>query len=136
MSALPRRLALSVLPESFAIVRLPANASLPPWAVRGAFFSVTRTADELSIVCAAESVPETFAGPLRWRAFKAHGPFALSDIGVLAALTAPLAEAKISIFAISSYDTDYLLVNAAQMPNAIDALQRSGHIICEAASPS
>lgn len=81
-------------------------------------------------------VPENFAEPVRWRAFQVHGPFALSEIGVLAALSAPLAEAKISILVISSYDTDYLLVEGAQMLNAIDALQRAGHTIREAMSAS
>ena len=88
------------------------------------------------MVCAAQHVPERIRGEIRWRAFKVHGPFALSEIGVLASLATPLADAQISIFVISTLDTDYLLVNAQQLRTAVDALQRAGHKIYEAGSVS
>ncbi len=105
-----RHLELSLLPERFAISRLDADAPIPAWATQGPFFSVTRTGDELSIVSELSLVPIGVQSQSGWRVLKVHGPFVLSEIGVLAALSAPLAEAKISLFAVSTFDTDYLLV--------------------------
>jgi hypothetical protein len=127
MSGSNRRFDLTVLPGSFAIVRLAADAPLPPWAAQGGFFSVTRTSDELSVVCLADQVPSGVATETGWRALKVKGPFALSELGVLAVLTAPLASAKVSLFAISTFDTDYLLVSEKQLDVAIAALKNAGH---------
>jgi hypothetical protein len=126
-----RRFALSLLPGSFAIVRLAANAGLPAWATRSAFFSVTRTDEELSIVCAAEHVPDGIAVQGGWRILKVQGPFALSEIGVLASLAAPIAGAKVSLFVISTFDTDYLLVSEEQLEAAKAALKSAGHLVRE-----
>jgi hypothetical protein len=127
MSESSRRFDLTVLPGSFAMVRLAAEAPLPPWATHGDFFSITRTSDELSIVCRADQVPNGIATEAGWRALKVAGPFALSEIGVLSALAAPLAEAKVSLFAISTFDTDYLLVSEKQLLVAVAALKGAGH---------
>jgi uncharacterized protein len=124
-----RRLELMVLPEVFAIVRLAADAPLPLWAIEGDFFSVTRTSDELSLVCRANQVPSSLTAEMGWRALKVQGPFALSEIGVLAALSAPLAQAKVSLFAISTFDTDYLLVSDKKLNAAIAALRAAGHAV-------
>jgi hypothetical protein len=129
MSKSERSFDLTVLPGAFAIVRLAADTPLPRWAARGEFFSVTRTSDELSVVCLADQVPSGIASETGWRALKVTGPFALSEIGVLAALAAPLAEAKVSLFAISTFDTDYLLVSEKQLNAAIAALKGAGHRI-------
>jgi hypothetical protein len=94
-----------------------------------AFFSVSRTGDELSIVCELSRVPVGVQSQPWWRVFKVHGPFVLSEIGVLSALAAPLAEAKISLFAVSTFDTDYLLVASETLSAAISALERAGHKI-------
>jgi uncharacterized protein len=131
MSGSNHRFDLTVLPGSFAIVRLAADAPLPPWAAQGGFFSVTRTSDELSIVCLADQVPSAVATETGWRALKVKGPFALSEIGVLATLAAPLALAKVSLFAISTFDTDYLLVSEKQLDVAIAALKDAGHSVEE-----
>jgi hypothetical protein len=131
MSESTRRFDLSVLPANLAIVRLSADATLPPWATQGAFFSVTRTSDELSIVCAARQVPPGITAETGWRALKVAGPFALSEVGVLAALAAPLAKSNVSLFVISTFDTDYLLVGETQLPAAIAALRDAGHRIDE-----
>jgi len=136
MSESTRRFDLTALPGSFAIVRLAADAPLPPWATQGGFFSVTRTSDELSIVCAADQVPRGVAAEMEWRALQVKGPFALSEIGVLAALAAPLAEAKVSLFAISTFDTDYLLVSEKQLHTALAALRHAGHRIAGSVAPS
>jgi hypothetical protein len=131
MSKSKRRFDLTVLPGSFAIVHLAATAPSPRWAVQGNFFSVTRTGDEVSVVCAADQVPRDVKAEAGWRVLEVKGPFALSEVGVLAGLSAPLAEAKVSLFAISTFDTDYLLVSEKQLLAAIAALRGAGHRIRE-----
>jgi hypothetical protein len=129
MSASHRSLELLLLPEQLAITRLPAHGPLPSWACAGRFFSLTRTLDELSIVCARQNIPDDLRSGTAWRAFQVRGPFALSETGILLALAAPLADAQVSLFAISTFDTDYLLVNSEQLPQAVAALRRAGHTI-------
>jgi hypothetical protein len=129
MAAAIRHLELSLLPEHFAISRLAADSPIPGWATQGPFYSVTRTGDELSIVTELSRVPADIQSQPVWRVLKVHGPFVLSEIGVLAALAMPLAEAKISLFAISTFDTDYLLVTSETLPAATAALERAGHTI-------
>src|SRR6266436_8840653 len=134
MAASTRQLELTLLPDRFAISRLAADAPIPGWATQGAFFSVTRTRDELSVVCDLSRVPVGVQSQPGWRVFKVHGPFVLSEIGVLSALAAPLAEAKISLFAISTFETDYLLVAAETLSAAIHALGQAGHTIHRSAA--
>jgi len=129
MAATIRRFELTLLPERFAISRLAADSPIPGWATQGPFFSVTRTGDELSVVCELSRVPVGVQSQPGWRVLKVHGPFVLSEIGVLSALVAPLAEAKISLFAVSTFDTDYLLVASETLSAAIAALERAGHTI-------
>jgi uncharacterized protein len=129
MAAAIRHLELTLLPERFAISRLAANAPIPEWATQGPFFSVTRTGDELSVVTELSRVPVGVHSQSGWRVLKVHGPFVLSEIGVLSALATPLAEAKISLFAVSTFDTDYLLVASETLSAAIAALERAGHTI-------
>lgn len=131
MSAPCRSLELFLVPERLGIVRFPTNALLPAWACDGKFFSITRTTDELSIVCARQNMPEDLRGSTEWRAFQVRGPFALSEIGILSALAAPLADARVSLFAISTFDTDYLLVNSEQLAQAVAALRCAGHTIID-----
>jgi len=134
MPAATRRFELTLLPERFAISRFAADAPIPAWATRGPFFSVTRTGDELSIVSELSRAPAGVQSQPGWRVFKVHGPFVLSEIGVLSALAAPLAEAKISLFAISTFDTDYLLVAGETLSAAIHALGQAGHAIHRSAA--
>jgi hypothetical protein len=129
MAAATRHLELSLLPERFAITRLAADSPIPAWATEGPFFSVTRTGDELSVVTELSRVPADIQSQPGWRVLKVHGPFALSEIGVLAALATPLAEARISLFAVSTFDTDYLLVASETLSAAVAALERAGHTI-------
>ncbi|HYL63482.1 MAG TPA: ACT domain-containing protein [Candidatus Methylomirabilis sp.] len=128
MTASLRQLRLSVLPESFAIFRLPPDAAIPTWAASGPFFSLTRTADELSIVVEQSRIPADVQAQGGWRAIKVLGPFELTEVGVLASLANPLAAAKISLFVVSTFDTDYLLVAAQALPAAIVVLQNAGHV--------
>src|SRR5437899_10067017 len=131
MSKSGRQFELTVLSESFAMVRLAADSAVPMWATQGEFFSVTRTSDELSVVCSAARVPAGAPAEAGWRALKVKGPFALSEVGVLAALAANLAAAKISLFAISTFDTDYLLVDEKQLDAAVRALRSAGHHVVQ-----
>jgi hypothetical protein len=122
---------LDVLSGEFAIVRLDPNVNIPAWAQPEQpteFLSITRTRDELSIVCESSQVPVELAAERGWRCLKVAGPLDFSLVGVLASLAEPLARAGIPIFSISTFDTDYLLVNAAKLEAAIAALESMGHI--------
>ena len=122
-------LTLSVLPDSFAICRLAPDAPLPDWATATDFISVTRTTDELSIVCRASQVPPAVQSERGWRCLKVCGPLDFSLTGVMVSLAAPLADAAISVFVISTYDTDYLLIKAATIERAIRVLTAAGHTV-------
>jgi uncharacterized protein len=121
-----RRLRFSLVPGPFAICRLEPDASIPAWATKGDVFCVTRTPDELSIVCAADKVPPGVSADRDWLCLKLHGPFALTESGVLAAFIAPLAEAQVSMLAVSTYDTDYVFIQEESWI-ALAALQAVGH---------
>ncbi len=120
-------LKLSLLQGRYSICRLNPEAPIPNWARPDDFLSVTRTADELSIVCSEAGVPDGVKCDRGWRCVKVAGPLDLSLTGVLASLANPLAEAQINIFAISTFDTDYLLVKEENISCAIEVLSRFGH---------
>lgn len=107
--------------------RLPADAEIPDWAWSGPVQSVTRTADELSIICSADRVPDGVKADKNWQALKLAGPLDLTLVGVSASLSGTLAEAEISILLISTFDTDYILVRADRTAQAVKALRRAGH---------
>jgi len=123
MSTNHKQLSLSVLPNLYAICRLPAEADPPHWAQAGEIVSLTRTPDELSIVCPQEEVPPGVKCERDWRCLKVEGPLDFALTGILASLTGALAEAGISLFALSTFDTDYVLVKAANLEKAVEALQ-------------
>ncbi|HSL01710.1 MAG TPA: ACT domain-containing protein [Rubrobacteraceae bacterium] len=120
-------LPLRVLGERLAVCRLEPDAEVPAWATVGEIFSVTRTPDELSVVCPEEVVPPGTTSEGGWRALEVEGTLDFSLVGVLASLTVPLAEGGISMFAISTYRTDYLLVREAALDLAVAALRERGH---------
>lgn len=122
-------LVLFVLQAPLAIVRLEATAAVPTWAWSGELCSVTRTTDELSIVCSEASVPPEALAERGWRALEVQGPLDFSLTGVLAALTAPLAAAAVPIFALSTYQTDYVLVRGQDLARACEALTKAGHTV-------
>jgi hypothetical protein len=122
-------LALSILPETLAICRLSPDAPMPDWALAANFFSITRTADELSIVCPQANVPSEIQCDRDWRCLKVEGPLDLSLIGILASLTVPLARAEVGIFAVSTYDTDYVLVKERRLEEMVLVLSQEGHHI-------
>jgi hypothetical protein len=122
-----RALKFSRMPGQFAVCRLPADGPVPEWAWSGPFTSVTRTADELSIVCVADRVPEEHQPKSRWACFKLEGPFSFSDVGILASVIGPLAEREVPIFAVSTFDTDYVLVGEENVEIALQVLRDAGH---------
>jgi hypothetical protein len=132
MPAAKRSFELSLLPETFAICRLAPDAVVPEWAMQGQFFSITRTSEELSVIAETPFVPENLLNKVSWRVMKVHGPFDLSEVGVLAALVAPLAAAGVSVFTISTFETDYLLVQGIQLREAIVAFRNAGHTVHQA----
>lgn len=118
---------LSVLPGRFAISRLASGTEVPDWATRGPFFSITGTSGELSIVCSEDQVPAGVTSTGDWSALRLEGTFDFGATGILASLAAPLAKAGISIFAVSTYETDYLLVRHGQLEQAVAVLAARGH---------
>lgn len=120
-------LTLEVLAGEYAIARLSPTAEIPPWAITEPVFSVSRTADELSILCPARCIPADQPAETGFRGVRVRGPLAFSEVGILAALVAPLAEAGISVFSVSTYDTDYLFVADTALDAAVAALTRAGH---------
>jgi hypothetical protein len=129
MTTSPCRFELTLLPERFAVSQLAADAPIPEWATQGSFFSVTRTRDELSVVCEHSRVPAGVRSQPGWSVLKVHGPFDLTETGVLSSLASPLAGAKLSLFTISTFDTDYLLIASETLSAAIGALEGAGHKI-------
>jgi uncharacterized protein len=121
------QLTLSIMPETLAICRFSLEEPVPDWAFWGEFFSLTRTPDELSIVCNQADVPEGTKCEKDWRCLKVEGTLDFALTGILASLALPLADAKISIFALSTFDTDYLLVKESHLQTAIEALSSAGH---------
>jgi hypothetical protein len=124
------QLRISILPGLLAVCRLAPDAHVPSW-VRGAFTSVTRTEDELSIVCDDEAVPEDVQAERGWRALKVLGPIPFEMTGVAAALVAPLAEARISVFLMATFDTDYLLLKEDVFERAVGILRGVGHHVSD-----
>jgi hypothetical protein len=120
-------LALTILPGIYAVSRLPSEAIVPDWALGGQFSSITRTDEELSILCPQRHVPEGIQHEPDWRCLKVEGPLSFSLTGILASLLGPLAEAEVGVFAISTYNTDYILVKAESLKEAINALLAAGH---------
>jgi len=118
---------LSLLPDVLAVCRLPAGAALPDWAAGGNLLVFVWTEESLSLVCPAAGVPEDAQAERGWRALKVQGPLDFSLVGVLAELAGVLADAGVSIFAVSSFETDYVLVKESWLEGALHALRRVGH---------
>jgi len=126
---LSKGLSLTVLPERLAICRLPLDAAIPDRPLQAGLWSVTRTAEELSIVLPEDFMPEGSRAETGWRGLKVEGPLDFDTPGILASLALPLAKAGISIFALSTYDTDYILVPEGNLEQAKEVLRAEGHTI-------
>lgn len=114
-------------PETLAVVRLGAGTEVPAWAESSSVFSVTATATETSVVCAARSVPAKSVNQKPFTAFAVEGPLDFALTGVLVELLTPLAEAEISVFTLSTYDTDWILVRVEDADRAAEEWRRRGH---------
>lgn len=119
---LEKILTMRLLKEKYGVCRLDKTDLIPEWSKDSDFFSITKTSDELSIVCFQDSIPNDVKCERDWRILKIEGPLDFSLIGILASISAILAQKGISIFAISTYDTDYILVKDKDINNAVEAL--------------
>ncbi len=122
-----RQLKFRRLDGAYAIVRLQPDAAVPAWATKGEFTSITRTTDELSVVSLAEDLPAGVHSSHRWICLKLEGPFPFSMTGVLLSFIEPLSSHNIPVFAISTFDTDYVLIQEEWAGAALNALQQAGH---------
>jgi hypothetical protein len=123
--------AIRLLPGELAIVRLEPADPVPEWASGGPFVSLTRTPEELSVVCLAAAVPRSVEAERGWRALEVQGPLAFDLIGILAGISRTLADANVSLFAVSTHDTDFILVPGVRLSDAIDALRAAGHRVTD-----
>ena len=119
-------------PETLAVVRLGPGSEVPAWAESSSVFSITATATETSVVCAARSVPTKAVAQRPFTAFEVEGPLDFALTGILAGLLAPLAEAGISVFSLSTFDTDWLLVPGGDADRAAEAWRAAGHEVVAA----
>lgn len=122
-------LVLRVLPARLAICRRDPGERLPAWLHRASFWSVTRTADELSLVVPDDLAPDAWGPQRGFRALAVKGPLDFSLVGILADISRALAEAEISIFALSTHDTDLILVREHDLDGATAALEAAGHVV-------
>lgn len=129
------RLTLSVLDGEFAVAQLPPGSPLPGWATCGELWAVVGAPGEVSVVTAAWNVPSPAPDDLQveggWTALRLHGPFPFHLTGILAVVLNPLRDAGVGIFALSTFDTDYVLVKAERLAEAVSALRAAGHKVGE-----
>jgi hypothetical protein len=118
---------LDVMAGAFAVCRWQSAETILDWVHQGPFVSVTRTPTELSVVCAFDAVPAGVVSEGPWRMLAVRGPLDFALTGVMASIAAPLADAGVSLFAVSTYDTDYVLVRAGDLDRAVAALRGAGH---------
>jgi hypothetical protein len=122
------KLPLELLPDTLAVCRLAPDAAVPGWAQSShRFLTISRTGEELSITAVQAGVPDGVRCERDYRALRVRGPLPLDLIGILASIADPLAAAGLSIFAISTFDTDYVLVKSKDLTAALAALERAGH---------
>jgi uncharacterized protein len=123
------RLKLRKHPGSYSICRLDSSTAVPAWAMRDGFWTITRTRDELSVLCLSPNVPAEVKANSGWALLELTGPFEFTLTGILAAVLNPLADAGVSILALSTFDTDYVLVKEEAIEKAIRALREAGHSV-------
>jgi len=124
-----KKLNLSLLPHKYAVCQLHPDKHIPYWSLLGDFVSLTRTHEELSIVCQQDNVPDDIEAERGWCCLQVQGAFDFSAAGVHASLAIPLAEAEISVLAIATYATDYLLIKEQNVERALKVLEQAGHHI-------
>ncbi|MEF9933979.1 MAG: ACT domain-containing protein [Clostridium sp.] len=126
-------LTINLLKDQYSICKINPNKEIPPWSVKGDFYSISRSEEELSIVCAQSLIPTNNIDEIicdkNWSLLKIEGILDFSLVGILSKISTILATNKISIFAISTYNTDYILVKSSQIDTAIGCLENSGYKI-------
>jgi len=127
---LEKQLTIEITQSNYGVCRLSKEQAIPKWAMDSPFFSVTKTLDELSIVCSQNNIPDDIKCEKDWKLLKVLGPLDFSLIGILASISGAIAKKGVSIFAISTFDTDYILVKESSLANAIEALKQEGYSIC------
>jgi hypothetical protein len=127
----PHRLAFEVLAERLAVVALPLSGPPPGWSEAGPVTALVRTRDERTAVCAEAAVPAAARAERGWRALRLQGPFPFELTGILHSALEPLARAGVSIFAFSTFDTDYVLVKEDRLAPAVAALREAGHTVTD-----
>lgn len=119
-----KKLNLRLLKDTYGVCRLNKDDSIPSWAFDGEFFSITKTNDELSIVCLENNIPSDIKYEKFWKILKIEGPLDFSLVGILSKISSLMAENNISIFAISTYDTDYILIKKEKIDSAVNILEK------------
>jgi hypothetical protein len=122
-------LTMSVLAGNFGVCRLDSVSEIPEWALESDFYSITKTSDELSIVCPETDVPGNVICERGWKGLKVGGPLDFGLTGILAGISAVLAGKELSIFAVSTYETDYILVREKGLETAVEVLEEAGYFI-------
>jgi uncharacterized protein len=124
---LPHKLKYRILPDRLVVCQLPAGTRVPEWALGGGLFSVAGTEDEVSVVCEERQVVEGVRAEKGWVGLKLEGPFPFAMTGVLTSFLQPLAETGIPVFAVSTFNTDYVLIKREHLEQAVKALNEAGH---------
>lgn len=122
-------LSLTLIPGEISIARLTPGAPIPEWANAGSHTCIARTPDELSIVVESRFIPSDTRAEHGWRLIRFPSPLPFGLTGIFASVCTPLADARIPIFAFSTFDTDYIMVNAAHLDSAATALRAAGHTL-------
>ena len=120
---------LKHLPGAYAVSRLEPSSPIPLWTEGEGFVTISRSDDELSVVCRAERVPDGVTQDAGWTCYKFLGPFAFDETGIVASVVAPLSAAGIGIFIVSTFDGDHLLIKEADIPRAEPVLLAAGHTL-------
>ncbi len=120
-------LKISRLPGLLTVCKLYRDAPIPDWAQDSGFLALIRTPDEFTVVCPQANVPDGVIAEPGWVALKVHGPLEFDLVGILAALSSTLAEAGVSIYTISTYETDYIMLKETMLEIAYSALLEAGH---------
>jgi len=123
------RLSLTLLPQTLALCGLDPEAPWPDWVQGPGLVSLTRTEEELSLICPQDRLPAGLTAQRGWRCFKVGGPLDPNQTGVLAALSEPLAQAGVSLLVVSTFETDYILIKEKDLSRAVEVWERAGHHI-------
>lgn len=126
---MPAKVRLKRLPAEYAVCRLDPASPIPDWADGDGFVSISRSDDELSVVCRAERVPGGVRQDGGWACYKFAGPFSFDDTGIVSSVVGPLSDATIGIFVVSTFDGDHMLIKQADIARAEPLLTDSGHTL-------